>query len=262
MLGRKRVIGLDITTGTFAEQVSAITALGRAHRSGYVCCVNAHMTVEARDDRAFAAVVNGADLATPDGMPVLRSLQLFHKVRQERVAGNDLLPALFAVAEDEGLSVYLYGGRQEVLDAMVERAAREHPGLRIAGTCSPPFRALAPEEVEAHVAAINDTGAHLVMVSLGCPKQERWMASMKGRVQAAMVGVGGAFLLYAGVDTRAPKWMRDLSLEWAYRLALEPRRLWKRYLVTNTRFLVLFGAEGVQRIFGGKGEEVGSRQEG
>jgi N-acetylglucosaminyldiphosphoundecaprenol N-acetyl-beta-D-mannosaminyltransferase len=145
--------------------------------------------------------------------------------------------------------VYLYGGRQEVLDAMVERAAREHPRLRIAGTCSPPFRALTPEEVDAHSAAINDAGAHVVMVSLGCPKQERWMAAMKGRVQAAMVGVGGAFLLYAGVDTRAPKWMRDLSLEWAYRLALEPRRLWKRYLVTNTRFLMLFGAEGVHRLF-------------
>jgi N-acetylglucosaminyldiphosphoundecaprenol N-acetyl-beta-D-mannosaminyltransferase len=182
-------------------------------------------------------------------MPVLRSLQLFHGNRQERVAGNDLLPALFIEAELQGLTVYLYGGEQGVLDKIVERAGRELPGLRFAGTCSPPFRPLSEQEMADQARAINASGAHIVMVSLGCPKQERWMAAMKGRVNAVMLGLGGAFLLYAGVDTRAPKWMRDLSLEWLYRLALEPGRLWKRYLVTNSVFLWLFLKEAVRRLF-------------
>jgi N-acetylglucosaminyldiphosphoundecaprenol N-acetyl-beta-D-mannosaminyltransferase len=120
---------------------------------------------------------------------------------------------------------------------MVERATKEHPALRIAGVWSPPFAPLEHMDLDAEAARINASGAHIVMVSLGCPKQERWMAAMKGRVNGVMLGLGGAFLLYAGMDTRAPKWMRDASLEWLYRLALEPRRLWKRYLVTNSLFL-------------------------
>lgn len=250
LTGSRRVIGVDISTGTFADHVQAFLDLGRAHRSSYVCCVNAHMTVEAHRDPGFAAVVNAADHATADGMPVLRALQLFHRMKQERVAGNDLMPALFHAAAKEGLAVYLYGGRQEVLDTIVARAARELPALRIAGTCSPPFRALTDAELQEHADRINASGAHIVMVSLGCPKQERWMAAMKGRVHGVMLGLGGAFLLYAGVDTRAPKWMRDLSLEWAFRLALEPGRLWKRYLVTNSIFLWLFVREGLARLFG------------
>lgn len=248
-LVKRRVIGVDITTGSFEEQVWSILALGRSHRSSYVCCVNAHMTVEAHQDPGFAAVINGADLATADGMPVLRSVQLFHRIQQERVAGNDLLPALLAGAEREGLSVYFYGGDPKVLDAMVSRAAQEHPQLRIAGTCSPPFRPLTEAELGEHSSAINASGAHLIMVALGCPKQERWMAGMKGQVQGVMLGLGGAFLLYAGVDRRAPKWMRDLSLEWAYRFALEPGRLWRRYLLTNTIFIWLFFKEWARRLF-------------
>ena len=140
-----------------------------------------------------------------------------------------------------------------MLDAMVGRAMKELPGLRIAGTCSPPFRKLTEEEMAEQARVINASGAHIVMVALGCPKQERWMAAMQGRVNAVMLGLGGAFLLYAGVDSRAPKWMRDLSLEWLYRLALEPGRLWKRYLVTNSVFLWLFLKESFGRIFTRRG---------
>lgn len=239
------VLTVGITQGSFEDQVLAITALGQAHISSYVCCVNAHMTVEARN-AAFAHVVNEADLATPDGMPVLRAMQLFHRSKQERVAGNDLLPALFKEAAERGLGVYLFGSSAEVQQRIMERAAREIPELRIVGSWSPPFQPLEHMDLDADAARINSTGAHLVMVSLGCPKQERWMAAMKGRVNGVMLGIGGAFLLYAGIDKRAPKWMRDLSLEWLYRLWLEPRRLWRRYVVTNTFFLVLF-AGGVLR---------------
>jgi len=231
-----RVITVDITLGAFAELVSAMADLGAARRSGYVCCVNAHMTMEARDP-AFAQVVNSADMATADGMPIVKSLGLLHKVRQERVAGNDLLPALFAEAERRDLSVFLYGGADATLQLMLERATREYPKLRIAGSWSPPFGPLESMDFDAEARRINDSGANIVMVSLGCPKQERWMAAMKGKVQGVMLGLGGAFLLYAGIDDRAPQWMRNASLEWLYRLVLEPRRLWKRYLVTNSLFL-------------------------
>ena len=233
---KRRVIAVDITLGSFAEHLAAVADLGAARRSSYVCCVNAHMTMEARD-AAFAQVVNNADLATADGMPIVRSLSLLYKIKQERVAGNDLLPALLGEAERRGLSVFLYGGSEATLQLMVDRAAREYPKLRIAGTWSPPFGPLDVMDFETEAKRINDAGANIVMVSLGCPKQEHWMASMKGKVQGAMVGLGGAFLLYAGLDGRAPQWMRNASLEWLYRLVLEPRRLWKRYLVTNSLFL-------------------------
>lgn len=249
MLPKRRVLTVDISIGSFAEQIAAMAAYGAAHRSSYVCCVNAHMTVEARDP-VFAQVVNAADLATADGMPVLRVLQRLHKVRQERVAGNDILPALFTKAATQGLSIYLFGATEEVQQRIVDRVAQELPELHIAGRSTPPFAAFDDMDLAGEVEHINASGAHIVMVSLGCPKQEKWMAAMKGRVNAIMLGVGGAFLLYAGIDKRAPKWMRDLSLEWVYRLSLEPRRLFKRYLVTNSFFLLLVMKEFVRHLVG------------
>lgn len=250
MLPKKKILNVGITTGSFAEHVEQMCTWGAAHQSTYVCCVNAHMTVEARDP-GFNAVVNGADMATADGMPVLKALQWFGKVKQERVAGNDLMPALLDAAVANGLKVFLYGGKEEVLQVIRDRASEKYDGRSpIVGHESPPFRPLSGPEMDGTAARINASGAHIVMVSLGCPKQERWMAAMKGKVNAVMIGLGGAFLLYAGVDSRAPKWMRDLSLEWLYRLALEPRRLWKRYFVTNSIFLGMV----MGRAFRGPGE--------
>lgn len=260
-LPKREVVGTGITLGSFDAHVRMITALGAAQRSSYVCCVNAHMAVEAARDPGFRAVVNGADLATADGMPVLRCLQWFGGERQERVAGNDLMPALMEQVAAQGLSVFLYGGRDEVLHRIREKVARELPTLRIAGAVAPPFRPLSDAELQADADRINASGAHLVLVSLGCPKQERWMAAMRPRVRAVMLGLGGAFLLYAGVDTRAPKWMRELSLEWLYRLALEPGRLWKRYLVTNTLFLGLAMKAAWFRITGRRSGRVAARAE-
>lgn len=246
-LPRSSIFGLGLSVGSFDAHVAAIAALGREHRSAYVCCVNVHMCMEARKDPAFAAVVNGAALATADGMPMLKSLNKFNGLRQERVAGNDLLPAVLAEAERQGLSVFFHGGAQNVLDAIVARAAKDHPALRIAGTWSPPFRPATEAESAAEVERIEKSGAHIVMVSLGCPRQEKWMARMQGKVPAVMLGVGGAFLLYAGLDKRAPRWMRDASLEWLYRLWLEPGRLWKRYLLTNTAFMLMYFRKTLRR---------------
>lgn len=246
-LPKYRVITAPVTCGSFTEQVSTIAALARARVSSYVCCVNAHMTMEARDSE-FAKVVSGADLATPDGMPVLLAMRGLHGVDQERVAGNDLMPALLERAELEGLAVYFYGGSEEVQRRIQERVAREHPRLVIAGCHAPPYGPLNNLDLKVEADRINGTDAQIIMVSLGCPKQERFMAALKGRVNGVMLGLGGAFLLYAGIDSRAPKWMRSLSLEWLYRLWLEPRRLWRRYLVTNVLFLVHLCREIVRRM--------------
>jgi N-acetylglucosaminyldiphosphoundecaprenol N-acetyl-beta-D-mannosaminyltransferase len=246
-LPKARLFGLGLSMGSFEEHVAAIATLGKEHRSSYVCCVNVHMCMEAQDDPEFAAVVNGADLATADGMPILNGLNARTGSRQERVAGNDLMPAVLAVAEKQDLGVFLHGGKQSTLEAIVDRALKEYPALRIVGTHSPPFRKATDRERVAEVERIVASGANIVLVSLGCPRQERWMADMKGKVPAVMLGVGGAFLLYAGQDRRAPKWMRDASLEWVFRLWLEPGRLWKRYLVTNTKFMLLRAKEGMRR---------------
>lgn len=248
VLPKRRVLTADISLGDLDTQINAFAEYGAAHRSSYVCCVNAHMTVEAKEP-TFADVVNNADFATPDGMPVLKVLNQFHKVHQERVAGNDIFPALLAKAAEQGLGVFLLGASEEVQSLILARAAKELPTLRIVGRYSPPFAPLEQMDLIADAARINATGAHIIMVSLGCPKQEKWMAAMKGKVNGIMLGIGGAFLLYAGKDKRAPKWMRDLSLEWVYRLWLEPRRLWKRYVVTNSLFIVLFVRELGRRWF-------------
>ena len=239
MLAKQVVLDSGISTGSFQEFVDKILQLGAARNSAYVCCANVHMIVEAHRDVSFRQVLDEANLVTPDVGPVASVAGWLSGQPQERVAGMDLLPALLAEAAQRGQSVYFYGTTDEVLQAIVDRAKRELPTLRLVGTCAPPFRTLTPEEEEAHVAAINAADPDLLFVALGCPRQERWMAAHRGKVKACMLGVGQALLVYAGMEQRLPLWARRLWLEWAYRLWLEPRRLWRRYLITNSRFLYL-----------------------
>ncbi|RYU75451.1 WecB/TagA/CpsF family glycosyltransferase [Hymenobacter persicinus] len=239
MLPKRLVLDSWISTGTFAEFVGTILDMGAARTSAYVCCANVHMLVEAHQHPDFRRLLDEASLVVPDGSPVAAAVGWFHGLRQSRVAGMDLLPALLAEAARREQSVYFYGTTDEVLTAMVARARHEHPGLRIAGAYSPPFRELTPEEDAAETAAINAADPDLLFVALGCPRQERWMAEHRGRIRSCMLGVGQAFPVYAGLEPRLPLWARKLWLEWAYRLWLEPRRLWRRYLHTNTRFVYL-----------------------
>ncbi len=240
-LVRPTLLGTHISTGTFDQFVAGVADLKAREGSGYTCCVNAHMVVEGHRDAVFQQVVNQADFATPDGAPIKHSLKLLYGLEQERVPGPDLMPALFGYAERHGLSVYFYGDTEVVLEELVRQVQRHHPQLEVAGFYSPPFRALTEEEEQRITERINEAAPDLLFVALGCPKQEKWMAAHRGKVFASMVGVGYAFRTYAGLASRAPRWVQALSLEWLHRLLQNPQKLWKRYLVTNSFFLWLVG---------------------
>lgn len=230
------LLGTHISTGTFEEFVENVASLKARRGSGYTCCTNVHMVIEGHQDPAFQRVVNEADYATPDGSPLRHAIKLLNGLDQERVAGPDLMPALLTRAQRTGERIFFYGDTDEVLAALVAKVKKNHPGIQIAGSFSPPFRAISPEEDQAIVDQINATNPDILFVALGCPKQENWMAAHRGRVMASMVGVGYAFRTYAGLADRAPEWMQRYSLEWLFRLLQNPRRLWKRYLVTNSIF--------------------------
>jgi len=239
MLPQKRIISIDITTAPYRAFVEAIIKMGRQRLSSYTCVANSHMVIEAHNNREYAGIINSADLVTPDGMPLVIGLKLLYDTAQERVAGMDLVPDLLRAASDAGLSVFLYGSTTEILQGVISRINKEHPELRIAGFLSPPFRQLTGEEETEEISRINASGANIVLVALGCPKQEIWMSHRKGKIQATMIGIGAALPVYAGFQSRAPLWMQRCSLEWFYRLCQEPGRLFKRYLTTNSLFIML-----------------------
>jgi N-acetylglucosaminyldiphosphoundecaprenol N-acetyl-beta-D-mannosaminyltransferase len=233
------VIGIPVTAMTFAAQVEQMAAWAEHRESRMVCAANVHMLMEAHARPDFAEILRRADLVTPDGMPLVWMLRKLGAPKQDRVAGMDLLPALCRIAQERRLSVYFLGSTPTVLGRMRERLRADYPRLQIAGMDAPPFRALDAEESPERIARINASGAQLVFVSLGCPKQERWMHAQHGKIQAVMLGLGAAFPVYAGTTAMAPQWMRDGGIEWLYRLSQEPRRLAGRYLKTNLPFALL-----------------------
>jgi N-acetylglucosaminyldiphosphoundecaprenol N-acetyl-beta-D-mannosaminyltransferase len=234
---RKSILGSVVTLGSYDTFVDRIIHLATHRVPSYVCFANVHMVVEAKNDAAFRKVVNQATIVAPDGKPLSVFLKLFHNIEQDRVCGMDVMPDLLRRAEESGRSIYFYGGEQKCLDLIRKRAEKEFPNLKIAGMYSPPFRALSEQEKAEDVERIRESGADLVFVSLGCPRQEKWCAENVRKLNACFLALGQAFTVYAGLEKRLPKWMRALCLEWALRLVLEPRRLWRRYLYTNTEFL-------------------------
>ena len=232
------VIGAPIDALTWSEALARISTWASVRQSRYVCICNVHSVVTARQDPSFAQVLVQADMATPDGAPVAWLMRKLGTEGQERINGPDLMWRYCGEAAQRYESIYLYGGQQATLNILERKLLAQFPGLKIAGAYSPPFRALTPEEDAAVVESINASGAGTVWVSLGCPKQEKWMAEHKGRINAVMIGVGAAFDYHAGTIQRAPLWMQHSGLEWLHRLCREPRRLWRRYLVTNTLFIV------------------------
>ncbi len=235
---RQDVIGAPIDVVYWGGAIATLLRWAAARESRYVCACNVHSVVTAQGDERLAASVRGADMVVPDGSPVAWLMRKTGVEAQQRVSGPDLMWRYFAAAAIYGESVFLLGGAQETLTLLEARVKATFPGLRVVGTCSPPFRTLSAEEDAALVRMLNDSGASTIWVALGCPKQEIWMAEHRDRVRSVMVGVGAAFGFHAGTVRRAPQWVQRLSLEWLHRLLSEPRRLWKRYLTTNTLFLV------------------------
>ncbi len=236
---KRGIISLQVDEISFIEVQQKIIAWAKCKLSKYVCVANVHMTIEAYWDADYSVAVNSADLIVADGMPIAKAMRLFYGVRQERIAGMDLLPVLLTEAEKEGLGIFFYGGTDDMLEQTRLYVNGRYPKIISHHCYSPPFRELSSDESDAVIEKINCSGAHLVFVILGCPKQEKWMFAMKERINACMIGVGGAVPVMIGQQSRAPLWMQKASLEWVYRLMQEPRRLFKRYFVTNTLFLLL-----------------------
>lgn len=232
-----QVLDAPIDVVSADQAVQRISHWASANESRYVCICNAHSVVTTTQDAAFHKAVARADMATPDGAPVAWMLRRQGAAGQRRVSGPDLMLDYCAHAARQGESIYLYGSTEDTLAALQRALLSRWPSLRIAGAESPPFRRLTPAEDADAVARINASGAGTVWVSLGCPKQELWMAEHRGRIRAVMIGVGAAFDFHAGTLARAPQWMQRQGLEWLHRLLSEPRRLWKRYLTTNAAFI-------------------------
>jgi N-acetylglucosaminyldiphosphoundecaprenol N-acetyl-beta-D-mannosaminyltransferase len=234
------VLHASIDVVDWDAALSRIAEWAANRESRYVCICNSHSVVTAGQEPAFGQVVARADMATPDGAPVAWMIRKLGFRGQQRINGPDLMWKYCEQASRRGESIYLYGGAPETLEILQHRLAKEFPGLRVAGAYSPPFRALTATEDADAVRRINASGAGTVWVSLGCPKQEMWMAAHHESVKAVMIGVGAAFDYHAGTIQRAPLIVQQAGLEWLYRLISEPRRLWRRYLITNTLFV--FGA--------------------
>ena len=209
-------------------------------RHGEPRCVvacNVHSLVSARQSERFASVLARADLCVPDGAPVAWRLRQQGFPAQRRVAGPDVMWRCLERAAQTGLPVFFYGGTEETLEALVTRLRQDLPALRIAGTLAPPFRPLTPREDRGVMRTIVRSGARLVFVALGCPRQEAWILSHRGELPGVALAAGAAFDFIAGTQRRAPRWMQRAGLEWLHRLCSEPRRLWRRYVVTNGLFL-------------------------
>lgn len=235
----QNVIGFPVTAEPFDRQIDTMLGWARQRLSKTVCVANVHMLIEAKSHNGFANVLHNADMLTPDGMPLVWLTSRLRRRKQDRVAGMDILLSLCKKAAQEDLGVFFLGSTPDVLWGMEQRLKREFPTLKITGMVSPPFRPLTQDEDEALVQQINNSGASLVLVSLGCPKQEWWMNDHKDRVQAVMVGLGGVFPIFAGEKKWAPVWVQKSGFEWLYRLLQEPQRLWKRYAKTIPLFLML-----------------------
>lgn len=220
-------------------------AMIAANARGWLTAAAVNLVMSAHDDPDTMRAVQGATLAVPDGQPLVWALRLLGHARATRVYGPDLMAHHCAHAAHTGTPIYLYGGRSEqALELLTERLRERFPGLQIAGGWSPPFRPLSAEEQVQAVKRIDDSGAQVVWVGTGQPKQELWMSEMRPRLAAPLlVGVGAAFDFHAGIVSQAPAWMQSRGLEWLYRLTREPKRLWRRYLTQNPRFMVGFARQ-------------------
>ncbi len=234
-----KILGVDISVTNMRDIVSYIVASLYDLKGKYICLTNVHTTVMAHKDSDYRRVQNEAYMALPDGRPL-------HYVQKRRgfsqagqVAGPDLMPALFEATENTNIKHYFYGSSPQTIAALEKNLREKYPNLQIVGMESPPYRTLTETEDDEAIARINLSGADILWVGLGAPKQEIWMHEHREKIRALMLGVGAGFDFHAGTVRRAPRWMQVCYLEWLYRLLQDPKRLWRRYFVTNATFIFL-----------------------
>jgi N-acetylglucosaminyldiphosphoundecaprenol N-acetyl-beta-D-mannosaminyltransferase len=232
------ILGIEVKGLNYEIATKKILDWTKLHEPRYVCLANVHTVMEAVDDQKYQDIINQADLVIPDGMPLVWMLRLMGHRLEDRVYGPTLTLWVLGAAARQNVPVGFFGGAPDVLEALVHKMGQRFPGLKIAYRHSPPFREFTREEDEQVARDINASGARILFVGLGCPKQERWMAAQRGKVRAVMLGVGAAFDFHAGTLRQAPRWMQDRGLEWLFRLYVEPRRLWGRYFKHNPRFVL------------------------
>jgi N-acetylglucosaminyldiphosphoundecaprenol N-acetyl-beta-D-mannosaminyltransferase len=237
------VLGMKVSRTSYQHASDLVIEWARHKASKYVCVATVNNVMESYDSETVQTVMNQADLVTPDGMPLVWAMRALGWQEATRVYGPDLTPIVLEKAAAAKIPIGFYGGAPEVLHKLVERVQTQYPGLQVAYSLSPPFRPLSEQEDQQVIRAINDSGARILFIGLNTPKQDVWMAAHRDKVQAVMLGVGAAFDFLAGSKRQAPRWIMPLGLEWLFRLATEPRRLWKRYLKHNPRFVVLLALQ-------------------
>ena len=241
--GSRYILGMRVDASNYDKAASRIVEWGRRRESRYVCIAAVNNVVEAHKRPEYREIMNQSDFTTSDGMPLVWGLRKLGIPEATRVYGPDLTPVICEHAARAGVGVGFYGGTPEVLDDLVSSLIKRFPALRVTYRWAPPFRPLTDEEEAEFVNAVNESGTGVLLVGLGAPKQEQLMARLRGEIAATMVGVGAAFDFLAGKKRQSPPWMQRAGLEWLFRLVTEPKRLWRRYLLGNPRFAVLFAAQ-------------------
>lgn len=242
MIPTKKILTIPITCLPFEEQIMLMLRWAKKRHSKVVCLANVHMLVEAYKSSNFARVLCNADIVTPDGKPLVIMLRKLGIRNQNQVAGFDVFLNMCDLAQQTGIKVYFLGSTEDILQKIRCRLNREYPILQIAGMKAPPNISIEEIMIGSDaklIEEINESGAGIVFVCLGCPKQEIWMSQHQGSIQAVMIGVGAVFSMYAEINPRAPHWIQQVGLEWFYRLLQEPKRLWRRYSSTIPPFLYL-----------------------
>jgi N-acetylglucosaminyldiphosphoundecaprenol N-acetyl-beta-D-mannosaminyltransferase len=249
-LERICILGIPISEVTCKSEVMSIEALLEDSNSHYIIYANVHVLVTAQKDEFLRLALQGADMVSPDGMPIIWASRLLGKSGMEKCSGPDIMELLLAKGVKRGYRHYFYGSTSDTLERLRRKLESGFPGIQIAGMMSPPFRKLTQEEDQAIVDELNRLNPDFIWVGLGAPKQEIWMNEHRNRLKhGVMLGVGAAFNFLAGNMKRAPRWMQSAGMEWLFRLSKEPKRLWRRYLYTNSVFFLYMVRLFFARIF-------------
>ena len=239
-LQQRYVLGQRLDATDYADATARVVDWANRGESRYVCLSNVHMVMQGWDDPNFRQIINAADLITTDGVPLVWCLRALGLPSAVRVYGPDLTLHVCATAAQQQLAIGLYGGTAQSLKEFAALLQSRFPAIEIACSIAPPFRPLTEAEDATYTKQLAESGARILFVGIGCPKQEIWMSEHRGRLNMPMLGVGAAFDFHAGRVKQAPAWLQAIGLEWLFRLLMEPRRLWRRYAWHNPRFVLFF----------------------